>query len=321
MAQKRDARTLVGIRIGQPAARERPIASPACRPALLQRQCPVRRSSAAHGRSPRSCISFCALQVVAQHDPRIDRVRVVEDPLRFVEQADRSVAIVQAHVDAGEHAQHPHALARLVAQLPGQALAGVVEHGADRLVARQGLGRIGRLEHVGQELRHVLGVVAFLAGEIAFVRDPLRLHPQCRHERGDECERRHGKSDRQRMPSQEFACAIQALAAHGDHRFSVEVTAQVVRELLDRAVAFARRLAQRVGDDRVEIAAQFACQRDRRRMAPCACATSLPARIARALGASGAISRIFCSSWPAVSPLASNTVAPHNSSCSRVPSW
>ena len=149
-----------------------------------------------------------------------------------------------------------HARFRLLLQVRVGAVDDAVDHLADRRRAGRAVLRLqlaAGTDDLEQEVAR--GVRAARLGLRA-----LRL-PEAHRGAGDqhaEHERRH--AERGAVASHEAAQALRARDMARADRLAVEMAAQVFRKLLDRAIALRRHRRQRLGQNRIEIAAQLALQ-------------------------------------------------------------
>lgn len=111
----------------------------------------------------------------------------LDQRLRFVEQLVGDLVFVKTEIDPRESHQQPAAQSGGVAQLRREVRPAVVQHRADGCLATQRLSRIGGLEHVGEELRDLIGAIALLSCAVAFGLHVAQLRRQCR----DECDHHH----------------------------------------------------------------------------------------------------------------------------------
>ena len=99
--------------------------------------------------------------------------------------------------------------------------------------------------------------------QLALLLGPVRLPDRADEPGDDRHEREAARSDRAAMAPHEARRTVGQGVGPGAHRFVRGPAAQVLGERIDRLIALARRLLQRLGHDVLEIAAELALQPQR----------------------------------------------------------
>ena len=177
---------------------------------------------------------------------------------RLLEQRQRLVETSHALEGAADDREHLGLQLRPIAELAGDPGGAAIEQALDGGLGRIGVAvRIGAGQQVGEQRADLRRLVRLEARAIALGLQALRVE----HDDGDEHrQRRHAGGEGAPVALRELGGAIAERVRPGRDRLVLEHAPQIFRELRDRGVALGRIALQRLGDDRLEIAAQQAVQ-------------------------------------------------------------
>ena len=190
--------------------------------------------------------------------------RVPPSRFRSLEERGRVVIVAEALVDAADHAHHRGLQDGIAREFAFHATRADRKQLARRHLASLRFARIRRLKEVLQEHGHLRCLLALGLCAVTLAGQPDAV--ECR-DRRDEPHHRCGGHHRATMASDELAGTVAERVGSRLHGQPVEVSADVLRQLLDRSVAPLGFLAQGGESDHVEVARQAPAEPLRRRAA------------------------------------------------------
>ena len=199
----------------------------------------------------RRCFALCKVAAIAQRiaeraqcDGHGVVSRTVDGNLRlqpFFQQRDRVRVETETLVHRADRAEQRRARLGLIREPEADAPRADVEQLARRDLVAAAARRIGELEQLDEERRDLLRARALGRGDVALVRDALRLHESDRRERRERDDRRSRRGDRELVPADELARAIQPGVLRGEHRLAARDVAPGPPRAAPRSCSAVRR--------------------------------------------------------------------------------